>query len=195
MTGPDLDRDAVAAFVVGRLDPRGEAALAEQVAWLVAQTGPMPTAHAEALTQLIHRLGGEDSLLAWLDRFPGRPRLVARLVALTGLLDQYSSRPAVVTALRRLRGRSPYPPDLENYLPAEVDGATLADLGGEIHLLLADDALAEATRVALAAMALLAELAPAAAVHDPDVGELGATAGRIRHAIWQAGAEAPDLGR
>jgi hypothetical protein len=190
--GPELDdagpvsSDVVAAFVAGTLDARGEDVLADQVARLVAQPGPLPDASASALTRIVHTLGGEDALLTWLDRHPGRPRLTARLIALTDLLDRYSFQPAVVAALRELRAHRRYPPGLEEYLPVDTDATTLADLGGKIELLLADDDLAEAGRVAPATVAMLTELAPRVTARDPGLAELGTAVEHLRQEIQDA---------
>ncbi|MCW2870022.1 hypothetical protein [Actinacidiphila oryziradicis] len=87
------------------------------------------------MSQIIDHLGNQRALLAWLDRHPGRPRLVARLYVLIGLLDLYSAKPAVVTALRELRERTPYPPGLEDYLVPATDDETLASLAFKIESL------------------------------------------------------------
>lgn len=186
MTDVGLDRDAADDFVERGLDPEREAALADQVARLLAHPEPVPVAFASALVRIVQRLGGEDALLAWMDQYPGRPRLVSRVLVLIGLLDYYSDRPAVVTALRELR-EDFTPPDLRRYLlAAETDATTLADLGGKLRLLLADEVVDELGRVALATTDMLVRLASRAAALDPGVKELGPAAERSRHAIREA---------
>jgi hypothetical protein len=181
-----LDLAAVHAFVEGGLDDGRESALADQVARLLTQPPPMPNPYAAAMTRLIHRLGGDEAVPAWLDRFPGRPRLLARLSAVTSLLDRCGDRPALVRGLRRLREREPYPRGLERYLLPATDETTLPDLGGEIRILLADDNLAEATSVALAALTLLIGLAPRAGEGDPGLGDLRPAAEQLRRSIEEA---------
>lgn len=102
MTDFKLDRSLVEAFVAGTLDPQGEAELAAQVARVIPFHAMAPNPVAAGLSRIIHHLGDERALLAWLDRHPGEPRLVARLFVLIGLLDRYGDEPAVVTALRAL---------------------------------------------------------------------------------------------
>ncbi|MGN0119837.1 MAG: hypothetical protein ACI39M_20405 [Streptomyces albidoflavus] len=43
--------------------------------------------------------------MTWLDRFPGLPRLTARLYVLMGLLDRYGEESAVIDALRESRAK------------------------------------------------------------------------------------------
>ncbi|MEU7411277.1 hypothetical protein AB0B40_18465 [Streptomyces sp. NPDC042638] len=98
-----LDRGQVGAFVAGTLDAEGEAALAHQVARLLPFHWTWPNRVGEGMRQLIDHFGDQRELMAWLDRHPGLPRLVARLYVFMGLLDRYSAVPAVVTAMREYR--------------------------------------------------------------------------------------------
>ncbi|TKA11180.1 iron-containing alcohol dehydrogenase [Actinacidiphila oryziradicis] len=47
----------------------------------------------------------------------------------------YSAKPAVVTALRELRERTPYPQGLEDYLVPATDDETLVSLAFKIESL------------------------------------------------------------
>jgi hypothetical protein len=67
---------------------------------------------AADLSRIEHHFGGEPAVFEWLERHPGRPRLVARLYALVALLDELTDKPAVLTAVGELRERRPYPPGL-----------------------------------------------------------------------------------
>ncbi len=154
-----LDRTLVDRLVDGSLDPQGEAALAEQVAHILPFHWNLPNPIEAALSRIIAHLGGQRALLAWLERHPGRPRLVARLNVLVGLLERLSDEPAIVTALQELRTRTPYPPGLSGYLPPDTDGATLASLAGQIESLLAHDRTDEAVRLSLAVIAMLQQAA------------------------------------
>jgi hypothetical protein len=158
-----LDLGAVEAHLAGRLDGDGQAGLAGQVAWLIGQPAPPPTPIAVALTRIMQHEGGDEGMIMWLDRFPGRPRLVVRILELVGLLDRYGEQRTVVGALARLRGDGRFPAQLAEWLPPGTDEATLPGLGGEIKLLLCDDELAEAGRVALAAAGALAAIGPVVA--------------------------------
>src|SRR5258705_3784576 len=121
MTGRDmsdahLDLALVDAYTAGTLDAQGEAVLAEQVARVIPFHSTAPNPIQAALSRLIGYLRGEPSLWAWLDHHDGRPRMVAQLYEVIGLLDQFSDNSAVVSALREFRARIHYPPGLLGYL-------------------------------------------------------------------------------
>ncbi|MFD1276888.1 hypothetical protein ACFQ51_49195 [Streptomyces kaempferi] len=124
--GFGIDRSLVSGFVAGELSQQDEAELARQMAGLLPFHWSQPNSYASITSQVTDHLGGQRELMTWLDRFPGVPRLVARLYVLMGLLDQYSENAAVVTALRELRERTPYPAGLKGYLVPETDDETLA---------------------------------------------------------------------
>jgi hypothetical protein len=115
------------------------------------------------------RLGGASGLWSWLDRHPGRPRETARLYQFMALLDRISPDPAVVAALTELRAETPYPPGLEEYLLPITSEETLANLSGEIELLLAKDRVDDALRLARATADVLARLAPRIAEREPQL--------------------------
>ncbi|MEU6367988.1 hypothetical protein ABZ876_20145 [Streptomyces sp. NPDC046931] len=169
----ELDPALVGRFVAGTLDSQGEAALADQVARLLPFHWVLSNKPTEAMTQVIDHLGGQGELMTWLDRHPGLPRLVARLYVLMGLLDRYSGNPAVVTALRESRERTPYPPGLEDFLVPETDDETLGSLAFKIEELLGDGRREEATALALATADWLRRVAPRAGELDPEVGDMG----------------------
>src|SRR6266704_71809 len=123
-----LDRPLLDAFVAGRLNAGGEATLATEVARLLPFHASAPNPIQTALSRLVDHLGGESALFAWLDGYPGQPRLVARLYVLIGILDDLTNRSPVVTALRELRARIPYPPGLSGYLASDTTTETLASL-------------------------------------------------------------------
>jgi hypothetical protein len=176
MAGFRLDRALVDTLVEGGTDPRAEVVLAEQVARLLPFHASLPNDVTAELARLVRHFGGEQPLLAWLEAHPGRPRLVARLYTVIGLLDRFSGHPAVVTALRELRSHTPYPPGLEAHLVPDTDDQTLAGLSWEIEALLGDDRVQDAVRLAVAATELLERLAPRAAEIDPTVGDIGEAA-------------------
>ncbi|MER7277278.1 hypothetical protein ABT369_22815 [Dactylosporangium sp. NPDC000244] len=156
-----LDLTAAGRFRAGHLDADGEAKLAGQVAYLVGQFEPPCTPVASGLRHIMEHVGGDEALLAWLDQFPGRPRLVTRALELVGLLDRYGDCRPLVAALRQRRVHTPDPPALAERLPPETDESTLSSLGGEIKARLGDDDPTEAAHLALDAARLLADLAPA----------------------------------
>ncbi|WP_433606561.1 hypothetical protein ACQP2P_30385 [Dactylosporangium sp. CA-139114] len=166
-----LDLSAAGRFRAGRLGAAEEAALAGQVAYFVGQSEPPCTPIASCLQHIMEHVGGDEALLAWLDRFPGRPRLVTRALELVALLDRYGDCRPLVAALRRRRVHTPDPPALAERLPPETDESTLPSLGGEIKARLGDDDPTEAALLALDTARLLADLAPA--MHAvPGLGEL-----------------------
>jgi hypothetical protein len=186
MTDFALHRATIDAFVEGKLDAEGEADLADRVARILPFHAQLPNPIVAKLKRVLDHLGGKQALLAWLDRHPGRPRVVARLFAFIGVLDQYSAEPAVVSALREFRERTRYPQGLEKYLVPQTDDETLASLSWELESLLAEDRVDEAVRVATAAVAMLEEITPAAQDRDHDVGALGPLLKQIRQELRAA---------
>jgi hypothetical protein len=202
MTEWDLDQELVDALVADRLDAGGQAVLAEQVARVLPVHWVAPGPVVTALSQLVDKLGGERELFGWLERHPGRPRLVARLYVVIGMLDQISDDPAVLTALRELRRRVPYPPGLAGYLVPDTDDGTLAELSARIEAILAgqpaptegpgageisdDDRADEAFRVSVAALAMLEEIAPRIGELDRDLYALGGIADQVRQELVAA---------
>ncbi|MDT5028595.1 MAG: hypothetical protein QOE61_5021 [Micromonosporaceae bacterium] len=173
MADVELDPAIVDEFLAGTLDAQGEAGLAGVVARVMAFHWRAPNPIQAELSRIIDRVGGEPALFAWLDRYPGEPRLVARLYRVMALLDQLSDNPAVVEALREFRARIQYPPGLRGYLVPSTDETTLASLAGQIELLLADDRTNEAAELAVAALAMLEQIAPRAAQLEPNLRTLG----------------------
>jgi hypothetical protein len=184
----ELDPELVDAFTAGQLDERGEAVLADQVARLLPLHWTAPPEITGHMQRIIDRLGGERELLAWLERQPGRPRLVARLYVLIGLLDQISDEEAVVASLSELRAKVPYPPGLGGYLLPDTTAETLADLSTKIEGLLADDRTEDAFRLGMAAVSMLQEVAPRAARVDSELGALGDVLEQIRRDLIAAAA-------
>ncbi|HEV7963777.1 MAG TPA: hypothetical protein VGP57_14670 [Actinoplanes sp.] len=187
MAVTSLDRALVDALKSGKLDPPGETALAEQVAWLLPVHWMLPNPGVLALADLTKHLGGEAALYDWLDHHPGRPRTVARTYRLIGLLDRISDQPAVVTALAELREREGDPAGLRGYLVPDTDAATLASLGEQIELLLADDPLEDALQLALSTVDVLQRLAPRMAELDPSLGSLGEELDQMRRSLAEGG--------
>lgn len=182
----EFDSSLFDRFLAGTLDPQDEAMLAEQVARLVPHHWTLPHPVEAAYARIVGHLGGQRALLAWLDRHPGRPRLVARLNVLQGLLEHLSATPAVVAALRDLRTRDPYPRGLAGYLAPSTDDGTIASLAGEIESLLGNDRPDEAVRLALAVVDTLQQIAPAAAERDPDLRDLADLLEQARQDILAA---------
>ncbi|NJC69418.1 hypothetical protein HC031_06745 [Planosporangium thailandense] len=183
-----MDLKLVDTFTAGRLDADGEARLADQVARILPLHWTAPEEIVRLTQRIIDHLGGERELLAWLERHPGRPRLVARLYVLIGLLDQISDAAALVAGLAKLREKVRYPPGLGGYLLPDTTAETLADLSAKIEELLADDRAADAFGLAVAAVAMLQEIAPGAARSDPEFGALGDVLEQIRHDLVGAAA-------
>lgn len=175
---PLLDPDLVDDFVAGRLDRQGEFTLADQVAGVMPWRWALPPPSTGALRKLVEHLGGERGLREWLDRYPGRPQLIARTYDLIALLDRISDRPAVLGELRRWRERVEAPPALATHMTPDTDEATLASLAGQIESLLGDDP-DEARQVARATAAMLCDIAPRVAAADPDLRHLGDEVQRI----------------
>jgi hypothetical protein len=198
----ELDQELVDALVADRLDASGQAVLAEQVARMLPVHWVAPGPVVASLSRLVDKLGSERELFGWLERHPGRPRLVARLYVVIGMLDQLSDDPAVLTALRELRRRVPFPPGLSGYLVPDTDDGTLAELSARIEAILAggpapaegpgasglsvDVHLDEAFRVSVAALAMLQEIAPRVAELDRDLHALGGIAGHVRQELVAA---------
>lgn len=182
-----LDHELVDAFLAGALSARDEDTLAEQVARLLPFHATLPDRIATDLSRLTASLGGEHGLLDWLTERPGRPRLVAHLYRLIGLLDWYSADPAVVSALRQLRAKKlPLPPIVGAHLAPDTDSATLAGLAWAIEMSLGEDRTNKATRLAIGTAELLERLARLASRTDPGVGDLAEDAARLRAAIAEA---------
>ena len=98
--------------------------------------------------------------------------MTARLFRVIDLLDRWSPVPGVVLALEQRRARDPYPHALARYLVPDTTSGTLARLGQLIESRLADDRLDEAGCLALRSLALLDDIAPAAAELDRRAAEL-----------------------
>jgi hypothetical protein len=178
-----LEPDFVDAFVAGDITEAEEAALADEIARLLPFHAELPVPVAAALSRLLNHLGGSTGMWAWLDRHPGRPRVVARLYRLMAVLDRVSAEPGVVTALAEFRERTPYPPGLEDHLIPITSEETLASLSGRIELLLGEDQLAKAVQAADAAAGMLAEIAPRAAELQPELAVLRDEVEQARQAL------------
>ncbi|GHE98797.1 hypothetical protein E5082_32210 [Streptomyces griseoluteus] len=184
-----LDQRQVDEFVAGTLDAEGEAALAHQVARLLPFHWTWPNRVAEAMSQIMNHFDDQRELMAWLDRHPGLPRLVARLYVFMGLLDSYSAMPAVVTAMREYRERTPYPPGLQPYLVPATDDDTLSSIAFKVEKLLGEERTQEAVELALATAAWLQQIAPRARELTPEVGDLDELMGHARQDIQAAAAD------
>ena len=167
-----LDPELVRAFVEDRLDDAGRAVLADEVAALLPFHRELPHPVIADLAAVTEHLGDDEALLRWLDGYPGRPRLTARLFRVIDLLDRWSAVPSVVLTLEQRRARDPYPHGLAGYLVPDTTAGTLASLGQLIEDRLADDRLDEAGCLALRSLELLADIAPAAAELDRRAAEL-----------------------
>ncbi|WP_028801266.1 hypothetical protein [Streptomyces sp. 142MFCol3.1] len=172
--GFGLDRALVSGLVSDSLSPQDEATLAKQVAQLLPFHWAQSNTLAVTMTEIVDHLGGHRELMAWLDRFPGLPRLTARLYVLLGLLDQYSEEHAVVRAFREYREHTPYPPGLRGYLVPQTDDSTLAGLAFRIEELLGDGEVTESVDLALATATCVEQIAPRAEELDATVGDMGA---------------------
>ena len=181
-----LDHELVEGFRNGTLAPREEDALAEQVARLLPFHWTLPERPAADLSRIIASLGGEHRLLDWLTERSGRPRLVAHLFRLIGLLDWYSAHPAVVSALRDVLANSPLPPIVGAHLTPDVNIASLTGLAWAIETALGEDRTNEATRLAFGAAALFERVARQAGETDPGVGDLADQVARLRVDIAEA---------
>lgn len=188
--GFKLDDGLINDYVSGTIDQEGEAALAQQVARLLPFHWNLPTSLREEITAFIEHLGDQRDLVAWLDRHPGRPQLVARLYVLMGLLDEYTAEPGVVSALREYREHTPFPPGLKGYLVPPTDGETLASVGFEIEELLGDGDYESARDLGLATAAWIRQIAPRAAELDPKADDLDELMEHCRQDILAVPAEA-----
>jgi hypothetical protein len=188
-----LDPKLVKRFVADKLDEDGQAELADEVAIVVMFHAELPNALAALMTRIVQHLGGETALVRWLDRFPGRPRIVTSLLAVINLLDTFSAEPAVVTALSELRADTPYPPGLSSYLDPDTNNETLAGLAWYIEQLAADDRMADAVRLARDSAALVERIAPRARELNPNLPDLAKLAAEASEAVDQAASEAADL--
>ncbi|MFG1644263.1 hypothetical protein ACGFMK_28595 [Amycolatopsis sp. NPDC049252] len=188
-----LDTKLVKRFVADELDEAGQAELAGQVAVIAVFHAELPNALAAQMTRIVQHLGGDAELVRWLDRFPGRPRIVARLFALIDLLDTLSAEPSVVTALAELRAGTPYPPGLAGYLSPDTDDETLGGLAWHIERLAADDRPADAVRLARNSVALVERLAARARELNPDLPDLAGLAAEAGKAVDDAAREAAGL--
>jgi erythromycin esterase-like protein/predicted phosphoribosyltransferase len=181
-----LEPTLVRQFVTGKLDTsERQARLADQVARLMPLHAELPGPLVSRLTQLIDHLGGEQPVVAWLDRFPGQPRKVARLLRFVQLLDRFHAEPAVVTALIELRRRTSFPLDLRRYLAQDINTVTLATIGWHVESLLAQDEPDEALRLALATAEVLKQVAPRVAQIDPAVADLDEHIQRARQSLLE----------
>jgi hypothetical protein len=180
-----LNHELVNGFRAGSLAPRDERVLAEQVTRLLPYHATLPDQISGDLSCLIAALGGEHELLNWLTTYPGRPRLVARLYRLIGLLDWYSADPIVISALREVR-ENPLPPIVGAHLTLDTDSATLAGLAWAIENSVAEDRINKATRLAAGTASVFEQVAQRASQIDPSFGELTETLARLRAAIAEA---------
>lgn len=178
-----LDVELIDALADGELAAEDEQLLAEQVARLLPFHWELPNALTAALSRLTRLLGEEDEFFEWLGRHPGRPHLVAVLYRLIGFLDWFSANSAIISALRELRSRTPYPKGLAGYIAPDTDTATLAGLSQQIELVLADERPAEAARLAHAIAEMLEQIAPRARELDPDLPDIQADLKGMREEI------------
>ena len=185
-----FDPELVRAFVQDRLDDAGRATLADEVARMLPFHLQLPHPVIADLVAVTGHLGGDEALLRWLDGYAGRPRVTARLFQVINLLDRWSAIPGVVQALEQRRARDPYPHALAGYLIPDTNAGTLASLGQLIESRLADDRLDEAGCLALRSLALLADIAPAAAELDRRAAELKHQVRALRDLVapWRSAA-------
>jgi hypothetical protein len=178
-----LDPELIDAVARGEADRQAAAALANEVATVLPWHAGLPPEIAGYLTRLVRHLGGDDALLRWLDEHPGRPRVLARAYRLVGLLDGISASSAVVTALRELRERIPYPSGLEGYIPPDTDSATLASLAQHVESSLGDGRDDDAVALSLATIAMLRDVVPRAIEFDPTLRGLEEQVEQLRRGI------------
>lgn len=190
-----VDPALVQEFVAGTLDEPGQAELAEQIARLVAFHTELPNPIVARMSRVMTYLGSETGLVAWLERFPGRPRIVARLYSLTQVLDWFSAEPAVVTALAELRAGTPYPPGLADCLTPDTDQRTLTGLAWCVESQVANDQVPDAVRLALAIVDLLDRIVPRVRELDPTLRDLRDLADTLRANIIAASAVRPSPAR
>ncbi len=181
-----LDDRLVDALVDGRIASTDEERLAHLVAPLVPAHRGLPNHTVGAIGRLTHHFGGSSGVLAWLDRFPGEPRAVARLVRLGDVLETLSDDPAVLTAMVRVREAVLYPPGLAGHIVEATDETVLASLAHDIEHLAAEGRLREAVDVGIAAVGLLEQVVPRAAEHDRDLAPVTETLPSIRAGLLAA---------
>lgn len=181
-----LDDELVDAFVQQRLDTAGEERLARLVAPLVPAHRSLPNHTVGTLGRVTHYLGGGSGVLTWLDRFPGEPRVVARLVRLGDVLETLSDDPAVLEAMTYVREQTLYPPGLAGHLVAATDDTVLASLAHDIEHLAAEGRLDEAVDVGLGAVGLLEQVLPLAARRDAELGSVAQTLPSMRRGLERA---------
>ncbi|MFF8017900.1 hypothetical protein [Streptomyces sp. NPDC007929] len=184
--GYGLDSRRAGQFTEGTLTPQEEERLADEVAELLPHSWDIPTKSREALTAIIDHLGGQRELMAWLDRHPGRPRLIARLYVLMGHLDRYSDDHAVVAALHAAREQDPFPAGLRDYLLPQTNDETLGTLASRMERLLVEQREADATALAQATTAWLGDVADNADSPGPAVLEMGSVMGHLRRDIAES---------
>jgi len=167
-----FDPELVRAFVQDRLDDAGRAALADEVARLLPFHRQLPHPVIADLVAVTAHLGGDEALLRWLDGYPGAA--TGDRAAAPGAQPARSlvGVPGGVLALEQRRARDPYPHALAGYLLPDTTSGALASLGQLIESRLADDRLDEARCLALRSLALLTDIAPAAAELDRRAAEL-----------------------
>ncbi|MFJ7902701.1 hypothetical protein ACIQ6V_19785 [Streptomyces sp. NPDC096198] len=187
--GFGIDGALVSGLTDGTLTPQQERELAGQVARLLPYHWAQSNSSAEAMSQVTDFLGGQRELAVWLDRFPGFPRLAARLYVFMGLLDRLSETSAVVTALREDRERTPYPPGLRGYLVPETDDETVAGISFRIEEHLSDGETDKAVDLALAMADWLRRAAPRAQEIDPGLHDLGELMDHSHQDLQDAAAE------
>jgi hypothetical protein len=188
MNGFQLDPELIDAFSNGSLDQQGEDLLARQVAHVLPAHWSLPNPIAAALSRLVAHLGGDAALITWLGRHPGLPRLVSTVYTLIGLLDRLSDQPAVVAALPEVRQQVGLPASLQAHLvpDPQAPGAgseTLASLGGQIELMLAEERYTEAVQLATATVDLLQQVLSRAAHVDTDLADGGRELEPIRDGL------------
>jgi hypothetical protein len=185
-----LDPELIDAVVRGGADRRADAELADEVATVLPWHAHLPLEMAGRLTELVRYLGGDEELLRWLDEHPGRPRLVARVYRLVGILDAVSGSGSVVTALRELREHKRYPA-LDRYLPPDTDSGSLASLAQHIESLLGDGRDGDAVALSLATTEMLTDLAHRAVEVDPGMRGLEDRLDHLRRELEEAARTTP----
>ncbi|MHC8564416.1 hypothetical protein DI273_01425 [Streptomyces violascens] len=187
--GFGIDEALVSRFADGELSGQPEADLAGQVARVLPCHWSQSNTYASLMTQVTDHLGGHRQLVIWLDRFPGLPRLTARLYVLMGLLDRYSEDRPVIDALRESRARTPVPRGLQGHVVPDTGPDTLAGLSYEIEELLGDGEPRKAVDLARATAEWLREVAPRAGELDHRYADLGEVMEHSEKDIEEAAAE------
>lgn len=182
-----LDHELVEARLAGTIEPDAEDTLADQVSRLLPFHAILPNRQADDLSRLTAHLGGDQALLDWLARRPGRPRLVAHLYRLIWLLDEHSADPAVVSALTEMMTEhEPIPRIVGEHLTPDMNDASLAGLAWAIEAMIGDDRLNTAVRLAIGAAELLERVARRARRADPSFGALADEVARLKSDITEA---------